>query len=148
MNKKNRPKCVTVIGRVWIVLSILICISALLNLVATSAKTPPIAVLQIILSVAAFTSAVMFLKLHEKARRVLEYITWISLAFIVGFPIVWAIKWVSVSTEKGSTEFTIIGAIMGVVTMAFYGIPMGILLKFVRSQAVRNAMLKDSETHE
>jgi hypothetical protein len=147
MNTKNRPTCVVVIGRVWIVLSILICLSAALNLIATASPDRPIAVVQMALSIVAFTSAFMFLKLREWARRLLEYLTWISLTFVIGFSIFWLTKWVSTSLEKGSAGFTVVGAIMGLTSLALCGIPMSILLKFLRSKIVRDAMLKSIVAH-
>ena len=165
MNEKKRPTCVTVIGWVWVILGAFMCFSAVMGLFASLMMNqmagsdpkmqadmpafvqifPLLALAQVGLAIFAIVSGVKFLKLQARARAALEGLTWFFLTFIVGFGIFWIVMWCSISSRGGPAGFTIVGAIMGVASLAFYGVPMGIVLKFLRGKTVKEAMIRIAE---
>jgi len=46
--------------------------------------------------------------------------------------------WVSMSSGHGPGSIDTMGAIMGVIITGIYGIPLGIMLKYLRGPKVRN----------
>jgi hypothetical protein len=165
MSEKKRPTCVSVIGWVWIILGAFMCFSAVMGLFASLMMGqmagadpemqsempafvrffPLLAIAQVGLAILAIVAGVKFLKLQAWARAALEGLTWFFLTFIVGFGIFWVIMWCSMSSRGGPPGFTIFGAVMGVASLAFYGVPMGIVLKFLRGQTVKEAMQGNAE---
>jgi hypothetical protein len=49
------------------------------------------------------------------------------------------------TTEHGSRGFDIMGAVMGVVIIGFYAVPLGIMLKYLRGDKVKNATIGKPE---
>lgn len=160
MNTEKRPTCVTVIGWVWVILGGLMCFSAVMGIFASLMMHqmvaadpsmqvempaifrifPLLALGQAGLAILAIVAGIKFLKLQAWARTVLEGLTWFFLTFIVGFGIFWVIMWCSMSSPGSPPGFSIFGAIMGVASLAFYGVPMGIVLWFLRGNTVKQAM--------
>jgi hypothetical protein len=88
---------------------------------------------------------VKFLKLQPWARAALEGLTWLFLTFIVGFGIFWISMWCSMPSRGSPPGFTIVGVAMGIASLAFYGVPMGIVLKYLRGETVKDAMKGTAE---
>ena len=165
MSENKRPTCVTVIGWVWIILGAMMCFSAVMGLFASLMMNqmagadpkmqadvpvfvrfiPLLALAQVCLAILSIAAGVKFLKLHAWARTALEGLTWFFLTFIVGFGIFWVIMWCSTSSRGGPPGFSIFGTVMGVASLAFYGVPMGIVLKFLRGKTVKQAMTGNAE---
>jgi len=57
----------------------------------------------------------------------------------------WVINWVSMSSGHGPRGFDIMGAVMGVVITGIYGVPLGIMLKYLRGPKVKNAINGNAE---
>lgn len=161
MYQEKRPTCITVIGWAWIVIGGLMCLSATMALfssvmIGEIAQNEPdmpfifkifplLAIVQIGVAVLGLASGINFLKLKAWARSVLEGLTWLLLIFIVGFMVFWVFSWVSMTSDHGPSSFSIMGAVMGVLIMGIYGVPLGIMLKYLRGHKVRNAINGTSE---
>lgn len=165
MYQEKRPTCITVIGWVWIILGGLMFFSAIMalfssfmigqmsqsdpeaikNMPAIFKFFPLIAIGQIGVAIIGFVSGINFLKLKIWARNVLEVLTWLFLIFLAGFMIFWAFNWFSITSEHGSRGFDIMGAVMGVVITGIYGVPLGIMVKYLRGDKVKNAITSYAE---
>lgn len=167
MYQEKRPTCVTVIGWAWIVIGILMCLSSVMALFASSmilsqistespdaAKNVPaflrffplLAVLQFGVAIFGIISGVNFLKLKAWSRTALEILTWLILIFVVGFMIFWVASWsFGTASSHAPIGFSIMGAVMGIIVSATYGVPFGIMLKFLRSDKVKIVMKTDGE---
>ena len=160
MFQEKRPTCVTVIGWAWIIIGGLMCFSSAMGLLSFSMIGqmsqqhpesqqnmpaifnffPLLAVIQILLGGFGLFSAMNFLKLKESSRKYLEILTWLLLIFIVGFSIFWVFNWITMTSGHGPGGFSVMGAIMGVVVTGIYGVPLGVMLKFLRGDKVKTAM--------
>jgi len=161
MFQEKRPTCVTVIGWVWIIIGGLMCLSAIMVLfmsvvVGQMLRTDPepdqnvqaifrffplLAVSQIGVGVLGLVSGINFLKLKSWSRKVLEVISWLLLMYVVGFGIFWVFSWVSMTSGDGPTGFDMMGTVIGVVITAIYIVPLGIMLKYLRGDKVKNALI-------
>ena len=56
--------------------------------------------------------------------------------------IFWGFNWITMSSGQGAGHFSAMGAVMGVVITGIYAVPLGIMLKFLRGDKVKNAMTK------
>ena len=156
MYQEKRPTCVTVIGWAWIIIGGLMILSAIMALFSSAmicemAQNDPdmpfifkifplIIVVQISVAALGLISGINFLKLKVWSRAVLEGLTWLLLIFIIGFMVFWVFNWVSMSSGHGPRSFGIMGAVMGVIISGIYGVPLGIMLKYLRGTKVRNAI--------
>ncbi len=156
MYQEKRPTCVTVIGWAWIIIGGLMCLSAGMALFSTIMITtmmqeeqdaplifyifPLLAIVQIGIGSLGVVAGIQFLKLKAWARSALEVLTWLFLLFVLGFMVFWLIIWVSITSAHGADSLGIMGAVMGVVMTGIYGIPLGIMLKYLRGSKVRNAV--------
>jgi hypothetical protein len=156
MYQEKRPTCVTVIGWAWIIIGGLMCLSAIMALFSSvmireMSQTDPnipfifkifpiLAIVQVCIAVIGLISGINFLKLKAWSRSTLEILTWLFLIFILGFMIYWVFNWVSMSSGHGPRGFGVMGAVMGVVITGIYGVPLGIMLKYLRGPKVRNAI--------
>ncbi|MCP4345385.1 MAG: DUF3810 domain-containing protein [Desulfobacterales bacterium] len=155
MYQEKRPTCVTVIGWAWTIIGGLTCLSAImafstLTMISQLPQNPNIpfilrifpllAIVQIGFAILALVSGINFLKLKSWARNVLETLTWIFLVFIVCFSIFWLFNWFSMASGLEPRSFGIMGAVMCLIITGIYGVPFGIMLKYLRSPKVRNAM--------
>ncbi len=156
MYQEKRPTCVTVIGWAWIIIGCLMCLSATMALF-TSAMIgniaqdephmpfifkifPLLAIVEIGVGVVGLVSGINFLKLKAWARSVLEGLTWVLLVFILGFMVFWIFNWVSVTSGHAPRGFGIMGAVTGIVMTGIYGVPLGIMLKYLRGPKVKTAI--------
>jgi hypothetical protein len=168
MYQEKRPTCVTVIGWVWIIQGAFMCFSAVMalfasvmmisqipatipndpenqNLPAIFRFFPLLAIVQIGAALFGIISGVNFLKLKPWSRNALEILTWLVLVFVVGFMLFWVGSWLPMTSNNAPIGFSMMGAIMGVVISGFYGIPLGIMLKFLRSNKVKTALKTNVE---
>jgi hypothetical protein len=116
----ERPKAVTVIGRLWIVLAALSLFRSLVNLILWSVLQPALPSLfnmavtqqpqtwfleplfrhfvawetaRALLAVAIGVSAYFFLRLRPWARVAIEVVTWLALLYAACFAVFWASVW-------------------------------------------------------
>jgi hypothetical protein len=154
MFQEIRPTCVTVIGWAWMVMGGLASLSAIVAFVAWSmdllndpehsliTKIYPFLVgLQFGIALLGFVAGINFLKLKAWSRNALEVLTWLLLILIMGFMIFWMYLWITLTSgDPGPRGFKIIGGVMGVLVSAFYGAPLGIMLKYLRGSKIKNAI--------
>jgi len=101
---------------------------------------PLLAVAQILMGGLGFVSGINFLKLKKWSRNVLEILTWFMLVFTVGFMIWWVFNWLSMTAGHGPKNFGVGGAVMGVFITGIYAVPLGIIVKFLRGEKIKNAL--------
>ena len=161
MYLEKRPTCVTVIGWVWIIIGGLMCFSSIMVLLSSMMMGgmaqkdpnmpfifkifPLLAIIQIAAAALGFVSGINFLKLKVWSRRVLEILSWLFLLFLVVFGIYWEFSLLSMTSRHGLKGFDIIGAVMGAVIISIYVVPLGIMLKYLRGDKVKNAMTGTTE---
>ena len=157
MFEERRPTCVTVIGWVWVVIGGLMCFGAIMAVLASLMMRdemsqhqaneaimlrilPVLALVQIVVGLLGLVSGVNFLKLRAWSRPVLEVLSWLLLVYVVGFGIFCVFKWVSMTWGQGRQGLDIMGAVMGIVIMGAYGVPVGIMVVYLRGAKVKNAI--------
>ena len=160
MAVNERPTCVSVIGWAWIVIGGLMCFSAVMGILMSLSMRqmmharphlgedvptifklfPLIAFAQVCVGALALVSGIHFLKLRAWARSVLTVLTALLLVFVVGFGIFWVVMWVSVTDEGAPPGFEAMGLIMGIFNTALFGVPLGIMLKYLVGDRVKGAM--------
>lgn len=161
MYLEKRPTCVTVIGWAWIIIGGFMCLSSIMALFGSimmdeMAHHDPdmpfifeifslLAIVQIGVGVLGLVSGINFLKLKAWSRKVLEGLTWLFLVFIVGFMVFWLFNWVSMTSGDSPRGFGIMGAAMGVFITGIYGVPLGIMLKYLRGDKIKNAIAGNAE---
>ena len=64
---------------------------------------------------------------------------------MVGFGIFWEFGWLSMTSGHGPKGFDIMGAVMGVVIIGIYGVPLGIIVKYLRGDKVKKAIIGSAE---
>jgi len=161
MYQEKRPTCVTVIGWAWIIIGGMMFFSAIMalfssvmigqmsqansevqqNMPAIFRLFPLLAIIQIGFAIIGLVSGINFLKLKAWSRNALEILTWVLLLFMVGFGIFWEYGWLSMTPGQGPKGFDIMGAVMGVVIIGIYVVPLGIMLKYLRGYKVKNAII-------
>jgi len=160
MTVNERPTCVTVIGWAWIVIGGLMCFSALMGIFMSLSmqqmmRTHPhmdqevpaffryfalIALGQVAVGALGLAAGINFLRLAEWARKVLLVVTTLLFLFVVGFGVFWVITWVGMSSGHGPPGFAAMGLIMGVFNTALFGVPLGIMTKYLAGDRVKQAM--------
>lgn len=160
MFEENRPTCVSVIGWAWIVIGGLMCFAAIMGLLGfliidriTQGQMrsphvwpvlytiyPFLSVGQIVLGAFGLFSAFRFLRMESWARTALEILSWFLLFCVVGWGIIWVAFAVFGSSVHRLPGPGLLGALMGALISAIYAIPVGIMLKYLRGEKVRNAM--------
>jgi len=91
------------------------------------------------------SGGVKFLSLKAWTRPVLETLTWLLLIFVMGSGIFWVFTWLSMTSAQGPRGLDMIGAVMGAVITAINGIPLAIMLKYLRGEKVKGALHKGVE---
>ena len=165
MYQEKRPTCVTVIGWAWIIIGGLMFFSAIMallssvmishmsqansefqqNMPAIFRFFPLLAIIQIGVATIGLVSGINFLKLKAWSRNALEVLTWILIVIMAGFGIFWEYGWLSMPTGHSPKGFDIMGAVMGVVIIGIYGVPLGIMIKYLRGDKVKNAIIGGAE---
>ncbi|MDY6845490.1 MAG: hypothetical protein SVW57_15545 [Thermodesulfobacteriota bacterium] len=167
MFQEKRPTCVTVIGWTWIILGGLMFFSSIMALFSFSMISqtsqansqshqdipaifkyfPLLAIVQIGVSVTGLVSGINFLKLKSWSRSVLEILTWLLLLFVVGFGGFFIFQWSSMSSPHTSFGFSIMEFVMAIGIFGIYGIPLGIMVKYLRGEKVKKAIIDSAEPH-
>ncbi len=165
MYQERRPTCITVIGWAWIIIGSLMCFSAAMALFSSvmidhmshmspeAQRNMPVvfryftllAVIQLGVAITGLFSGINFLKLKAWSRSILEILTWILLLSILGFVFYLEYRWLFMSSGHGPRGFDIIGAVMSVAFIGFYGVPLGIMIKYLRGDKVKNAIIGNAE---
>ncbi len=166
MSIEKRPTCVTVIGWFWIIVGGLMCVSALMglfvsvmtgqlleanskgqeNMRAIFKFFPILLPFQLGIGVLGIISGVKFLRLKRWSRSALEVLTWVSLISIIAFSIHWISTWGYMSSGHEPPGFAAMGLVMGIVVTAMHGVPLGIILKYLRGNKVKDAMIGYTES--
>ena len=102
---------------------------------------PILAVAQIGTGMLAMYAGYHFLNLKPWARTFLEGFSWFFVVFILGFGL---FSVYMMTTQHVPPKFAIFEAVMAVASISVYGIPIGIILKFLRGKTVRDAMIYDT----
>lgn len=164
MYQEKRPTSISVIGWAWIVIGSLMCLSAVMALLVSltisqaAAQTdtdhnvpailgffPLLALIQMVFAILGIVSGVNFLKMKSWARTTLEILSWLLMVFVAGFGIFWIISWIVMTRGKAPAGFGIMGVVMGTVVLAIYGIPLGIMIKYLRGKKNRSAVNRIAE---
>ncbi len=182
VDEPRRPAAVTVIGWVWIGLAALKGLSGAFAFVAytfvlgpqlralgPAAGPPPgefglvsgflahhfgaLALAQVVVAVVILVSAIMFLRLRAWARLSLELVTWLAIAYIVGFGAFWVTAWLQLAPAVPptarpnfpATAFRVGGAVMGATMMLMFGAAFVVLLRSLRSATVRTAFSRSEQ---
>jgi hypothetical protein len=157
MFQEKRPTCVTVIGWVWIIMGGLMFFSATMALISSStivdiAKDDPnmpfffkafpfIAAVQIVGAVIGLISGFSFLNLKSWSRNVLEILTWALIIFIVCFGVFFISHFFSASSQNSNFGFGMIKYVFMIMMMGMYGVPLIIMVKYLRGEKVRSAIV-------
>lgn len=173
MDHIDRPASVSRVSWIWIVSGALIIISGVMSTGAFSGlpafmsdedlprQVPSVAavmgglshylvwvtVLQMAMAVPAIVAGVYYLKLRAWARGILELLTWLSLAVLIGFAFFWPPLWVTLSEhllpKDGSIDLErvkVAGAVAGAAVMLVMAVPLAVMIRSLRSKAVRDAI--------
>ncbi len=155
------PVCVTVIGWSWIIIGIIVGVSNLIallyyltnkHIIVTSHDAhlgilntliffKLLAIIQIGLAVVGLISGINFLRLKSWSRKSLEILTWFLLFLIVGLIITRIINGFIVASTNSQIRFATRNMILGIFMLGIYGLPLGIVLKFLRGDTVKTAMI-------
>jgi sterol desaturase/sphingolipid hydroxylase (fatty acid hydroxylase superfamily) len=131
MSQQPRPTSVTVIGWASIVLGVLAILSSSM---AIGVQLP--------VGALGLMAGISFLKRRRWSRGVLELLTWLVLVFVVSLGAYFLAVWTSMFLQgQGPSGFWPLGAVMGVVITAVCALPLGIMLKHLRGERVKTAML-------
>ncbi|MDP3543404.1 MAG: hypothetical protein Q8T11_13125 [Elusimicrobiota bacterium] len=157
MFQEKRPTCVTVIGWAWIIIGGLMCFSAIMGFIASVMMRmqpqgsdalpdivrifPILAVLQVAIGALGIFSGISLLKLRPWSRRTLETLTWLLILFTAGCGVTMLVP----ITMGHLNQFGIFSAILGLFTISVYGVPLGIMVKYLRSDAVKDALTRSAE---
>lgn len=157
MFQEKRPTCVSVIGWVWIILGGLMCLSSAMAILSFAVIGemahddsdmpflfqifPWIVAVQIIVAVIGLVAGVNFLKLKAWSRRILEILTWAMILFVIGFGGFLFFHIYSASSMQLSLGFGIMELIFMIVVIGIYGVPLSIMLKYLRGEKVKSAMI-------
>ena len=139
---EERPTAVSVVGWAWIVIGGLALLSSLLNLflLATDAPQafgswlPAALAAQCLLGAVGLYGGIRFLRLDERARKVLEYMT-SAFAVLLVASAIGGVVFVAPDLDS-----SLVLALFAAFMLALYGVPLFFMLKALRSQKVKDAM--------
>lgn len=105
------------------------------------------ALFQLALSVVAVLAGIDFLRLKAWARTALEWLSWLSLAYLAVAMIYWWRFW-NAFTASGSfagvsvdlAPYRTPGLILGALLIAALAVPLGLMIRALRGPAVRRAL--------
>jgi uncharacterized membrane protein YozB (DUF420 family) len=146
-----------VIGWVWVIMGGFMFFSAVMALISSSiigdmAQVDPnmpfflkvfpfIAAVQIIVAVVGLISGISFLRLKSWSRNALEMLTWSLIVLIVCFGVFFISHFFSASSANSNFGFGMIELGFMIMIMGMYGIPMVIMVKYLRGEKVKSAMI-------
>ena len=164
--KLTRPISITVISWFWIIVGIIMAVSALMGLLAffsvhqmpgDKLSTLPgsrqfsffqflldhfiaLTFLQLSISIFSIIAAINFLRLRSWARTVIEILSWICLSFVFCFGFFWFFEWGMKVQGAVPHKLNVIGLFMNVLFIAFYSIPLIVIIWHIRSDKIRTAV--------
>lgn len=160
----ERPKAVTVIGWIWLVLAVLWLFRSLVNLVVWKVIQPAaptlfgvvgtrspqtwflrplfehltmVMTLQAIISFAVGVSAWQFLRLRPWARVAVQTVCWIVIAYVTAFAILWTMVWTRAAGEPETLPTS--GFVAGLVICLALAAGPAVMISLLRSSRVRDA---------
>ena len=99
---------------------------------------------QCAIAVIAIWAGIDLLRLKAWARSAIETLCWLGVVWTVGFGIYWVYMWISMTGQTpsgavppGGDSFQVMGAVMGVVGMLMFAVPLGIMIRYLRGSEVR-----------
>lgn len=108
---------------------------------------------QMAASVFAVIAGVYYLKLRAWARGTLELLTWLSLAVLISLMFFWLPMWMMASgqflPQDGSVDVErvkVVGAILGAAVVVVAAVPLAMMIRSLRSKAVREAIRHAAQT--
>ena len=171
----RRPTAVSVIGWSWIVLGLLMAVSGVLGLamawlMAALGISPqtlqmtgprglgvsdwvarhlvPLSVWQGVIGAAVLYVAVMFMRVQEWARTVLEVLTWVTLAYTIGSGVYFAYVLLgggaqseTLARQIGVPDLRAVGIVADVVVTVIFAVPTYVMARYLRAPVVRDAFL-------
>lgn len=99
-----------------------------------------LAIVQIGLATLGIISGVNFLKLKAWSRTSLELLTWCLIVFVAGKIVVLIVNRFSAASNPNQIGLSIGYAVLGLFMLAIYGVPLGIMLKYLRGFKVKLAI--------
>ena len=103
-------------------------------------------VVQCVVAVVAIWAGIDLLRLKAWARLAIEVLCWLAVLWTVGFGIYWIHMWISMTGQApisagpaGSHAFQVMGVVMDVVATLVFAIPLGIMIRYLRSREARSA---------
>lgn len=136
MPSEKRPRCVSVIGWVWIILGAFWCVSAA---AAYLAGVQSRMIAQSGLGVAAVAAGINFLKLRPWARQLLEALSWLLIVMLPGSLLLIALRWLETTAAQDAGDISLKEPLLLALLAAICAILLGIMLKYLRSAKVRKA---------
>lgn len=112
-------------------------------------------VVQLIVAALAVWSGIGLLRLKAWARTIIEVLSWLALAYCVGFGIFWVYSWIAMtghmppnsSAPVDANAFQWLGAAMGVVVTAVFAVPLLIMIRYLRGTEARAATQRPAQAH-
>jgi hypothetical protein len=95
---------------------------------------------QVCIGALALWAGTRFLRLRAWARAMLELLSWLFLIYVVAFTAFWMVGWTSVGAGHAPAAFIVAGLVGAVINMAFFGVPLGIMIHVLRGRKVRDAV--------
>jgi hypothetical protein len=155
------PTVVKVLGGIWLGIGVLMVASSLTGfasflMIKSTMEQKDISdapvifhyfhlllIIQLFFAVFVIYSSYKFLKLKAWARKAIEVVNWLGLLYVVGFGIFWEItllfKRLGFAESGSFNGLTILMAVMGIFIIAAFGVPLAVMIHFLRSQKVREA---------
>ena len=103
--------------------------------------------LQAAAAVIAIWAGIGLLRLKSWARTVIEALSWLALAYIVGFGGYWLYLWngtgihvPSGTAPTGAGLFDAMGTVMSVIVTAIFAVPLLIMIGYLRGREVRESI--------
>ena len=163
----TRPKVVSVIGWIWLVLSILLVIKGLVNLISVSvaralapglfrmaqsdvARVPAarwalehgvaIFATQAVFWIFVGIAAVSFLRLRPWAHRAIEAVCWLGLLYALGFLVFWYVLWRASAADPTVTPERALGSLIGGIGLTLLlATGLIVMLRFLKRRQVLEA---------
>jgi hypothetical protein len=156
--QKKRPTSITFIGWMFIASALLVILLGVKGFADFTIKKQAdwgvpsglIAMVQGVLAIFVIIVSIQFLSLRRWARTALEVITWLGLAYVVGFGIFALIEWITTGSRIWVSEggasgplswFGIFLAVMISVVTICCAVPLVVIIKFLRGKTIREVLL-------
>ena len=101
----------------------------------------------------AIWAGIDLLRLKAWARSAIEALSWVGVIWTLGFGIYWAYMWISMTGQMpkdaappGMDTFQVMGAVMGVVAMLMFAVPLVLMIRYLRGSEARGAITRAATT--